>query len=351
MVVDAVVAGRTEVPGGAAAVATVVVAGDGDALVEVTGPADTVTGAPATAGTPFHLCSMAKTATAVVVLRLAARGVLELHDDVRALVPVEVPGTTGPSLWQLLAHRGGVVDPPGAFEPTVGPVAATVDVVEGRTDVHPGPVRVTHEPGSTFSYSDAGYCLVERAVEVATGEPFADVAHRELAVPLGLETTGFWGGEATVDGPRRAVVEGLARGAASGHRADGTRVAGGRVHYAGLAASSLWSSPAELAVLVADLGRALAGGHGVLLDGEQGAVLRHDPDDIGAGPGTFLLGTHEGPCVMTQGWGLGFQGQVRWYPRARGAVAALVNCEPGVPQAESLVGARVSALASARGWA
>ncbi|WP_167748800.1 serine hydrolase domain-containing protein [Cellulomonas sp. HD19AZ1] len=96
------------VPGGAAAVATVVLPGDGAVLVDVTGPADTVTGVAATPRTPFHLCSVAKakTVAAVVVLRLAARGVLGLHDDVRALVPVEVPGETGPTPWQLLAHRG-----------------------------------------------------------------------------------------------------------------------------------------------------------------------------------------------------------------------------------------------------
>nr|WP_275407401.1 serine hydrolase domain-containing protein [Cellulomonas phragmiteti] len=338
-------------PGGAAAVATVVLPGDGAALVDVTGPADAVTGVPATPCTPFHLCSMAKTMAAVVVLRLAARGVLGLHDDVRTLVPVEVRGRTGPTLWQLLAHRGGVVDPPGSFEPTAGPVAATRDVVDGLTDAHPARVRVTHEPGSAFSYSDAGYCLVERAVEVATGEAFADVAHREVVVPLGLAATGYWGGEPAVDGPRHTVVDLLARDAASGHHADGTRVAGGRAHYAGLAASSLWSSPADVAVLLADLGRALAGDDGVLLDAAQGAVLRHDPDDVGAGPGTFLLGTDERPCVMTQGWGLGFQGQVRWYPREQGAVAVLVNCEPGVPQVESLVGMRPSQIAVAHGWA
>lgn len=340
-----------QVPGGAAAVATVVLAGDDAVAVDVTGPADAVTGVAATARTPFHLCSMAKTVAAVVVLRLAARGVLGLHDDVRAFVPVDVPGETGPTLWQLLAHRGGVVDPPGSFEPTAGPVASTRDVVEGRSDAHPGPVRVTHEPGSAFSYSDAGYCLVERAVEVATGEAFADVAHREVVAPLGLTATGYWGGEATVAGPRRTVVELFARTAASGHHADGTRVAGGRVHYAGLAASSLWSSPADVAVLLTDLGRALGGADGVLLDGAQGAVLRHDPDDVGAGPGTFLLGDAQRPCVMTQGWGLGFQGQVRWYPRDRSAVAVLVNCEPGVPQADSLVGARQTRVAVARGWA
>jgi hypothetical protein len=54
---------------------------------------------------------------------------------------------------------------------------------------------------------------------------------------------------------------------------------------------------------------------------------------------------------MTQGWGDGFQGQLRGYPAAGGGVAVLVNQNPGVPQPESVVGRTVAALAGERGWA
>ena len=345
---------RTDAPTTAAppALVTVVVEDGRPTLVDVAGWADTAGRVPATPATPFHLCSAAKAVTAVGVLRLAARGLLDLDADVRELVPLDVPGRAGPTLRQLLGHRGGVVDPPGAFEPCAGRVPATADVLAGTTAAHPGPVRVAAEPGSCFAYSDAGYCVVERAVEVATGAPFADVLHQEVAAPLGLRSTGFWAGEPADEarGPRAAVVARLAVSAAAGRRSDGRRVAGGRAHYAGLAASGLWASAEDLAVLLADVGRALDGRGGVLLDADQGAALVRDPGGLGVGLGVFPFGAPGRPCVMTQGWGVGFQCQVRWYPAARGAVAVVLGADPGVAQDASAVGAAVAAVVDGRGW-
>lgn len=346
-------------PAAPAALVTVVLAGDAPPAVGVRGRADAADDVPATSATPFHLCSAAKTLTAVGVLRLARRGILDLDADVRDLVPLEVAGPTGPTLRQLLGHRGGVVDPAGAFEPSAGPVAATADVLAGSTAAHPGPVRVTAEPGAAFAYSDAGYCVVERAVEVATGRSFADALHDEVVAPLGLTATGFWSGEPAdavtgsrvdVNGSRADVVARLAGSAAAGHDAEGRRVAGRRVHYAGLAASGLWSSPDDLAVLLADLGRALDGRGGVLLDPDEGAALVSDPDGLGVGLGVFPFGPAGRPCVMTQGWGVGFQCQIRWYPAARGAVTVVINADPGVGQDASVVGATIGSVVDGRGW-
>lgn len=336
-------------------IATVVVDPAGRATVHTAGWADAVTRRALTATTPLHLCSMAKTLTAVVVLRLSGRGVLDLDADIRGLVAVDVsaPGAAGPTLRELLAHRGGVVDPDGAFEPDGAPAPATVEVVAGRTSAHPGPIRVTRAPGGAFSYSDAGYCLVETAVEAATGEPFAAVLHREVAAPLGLASTAVWGGGAGDPAtPHGAATERIAASAAAGHRPDGSRVPGERLHYAGLAASCLWSTPEEVGILLADLVRCWSGsGAGVLLDRDQVATMTADPEGTGVGCGVFLLGSAERPCVMTQGWGDGFQGQLRGYPRARGGLAVLVNQNPGVPQHESVVGRSIASLAAEREWA
>lgn len=342
---------------GPVGIATVVVDPGGGTTVRTAGVADAVTGRPLTATTPMHLCSMAKTVAAVVVLRLAGRGVLDLDADVHGLVPVEVdvpghPGVAGPSLRDLLAHRGGVEDPDGAFEPDRGPAPATADVVAGRTAAHPGPVRVTTVPGSGFAYSDAGYCLVELAVEAVTGASFAEVLHREVAEPLGLTSTAVWAGAAGDPAtPQGAAVARIAGAAAAGHGPDGARVAGERVHYAGLAASSLWSTPEETGVLLADLVRCWSGsGEGVLLDAGQVAAMLDDGGEPGVGLGVFVLGSAERPCVMTQGWGDGFQGQLRGYPRVGGGLAVLVDQNPGVPQGESVVGRTIAALAAERGW-
>lgn len=340
---------------GAVGMATVIVDPAGAVTVRTVGLADAESGRPLTDATPLHLCSMAKTLAAVVVLRLSGRGVLDLDADVRDLVPVEVsvPGLAGPSLRQLLAHRGGVVDPDGAFEPSPAPAPATADVVAGRTSAHPGPIAVTAAPGGAFSYSDAGYCLIEAAVEAATGESFGTVLHTEVAAPLGLTSTAVWGGAAGAPTtPHGAAVAPIAASAAAGHSPDGGRVAGERVHYAGLAASSLWSTPAEVGVLLADLVRCWSGSDGgVLLDAGQVAAMTADPEATGVGCGVFLLGSAERPCIMTQGWGDGFQGQLRGYPNARGGLAVLVNQNPGVPQHESVVGRSIAALAAERQWA
>jgi CubicO group peptidase (beta-lactamase class C family) len=340
------------------AVAAVVVEPGQDPAVAVTGHADTAIGRLADAGTVLHACSAAKAVTAVVVLRLAQDGLLDLDDDVRRWVPVPLDPAAGgraPTLRELLRHAGGVTDPAGSFEPADGAAPPLLDVLAGRSGAHPGPVRVTHAPGSGFRYADGGYCLLERVVEVVTGLPFATAAHRGVVEPLGLTATAFWDGtdpDATTDPGVRAVLHRVTARAAAGHRADGTRVPGIRRHYPGLAASGLWTTPAELGVLLADLGRAWAGADdAVLLDAWHAAAMLDDAAEPGVGLGVFVLGAARGVCVMTQGWGDGFQCQARVYPQQGGVLAVLTNADPGVDQASSVVGAMLRRLAGARGWA
>ncbi|MFF1528425.1 serine hydrolase domain-containing protein [Cellulomonas sp. NPDC058312] len=346
------------------AVAAVVVEPGQDPAVAVTGYADTAIGRLADAGTVLHACSAAKAVTAVVVLRLAQDGLLDLDDDVHRWVPVPLDpaaGGRGPTLRELLRHAGGVTDPAGSFEPADGAAPPLLDVLAGRLGAHPGPVRVAHAPGSGFRYADGGYCLLERVVEVVTGLPFAAAAHRAVVAPLGLTATAFWAGTdpgaasdpgATADAALREVLHRVAARAAAGHRTDGSRVPGVRRHYPGLAASGLWTTPAELGVLLTDLGRAWAGADdAVLLDARHAAAMLDDAAEPGVGLGVFVLGAARGVCVMTQGWGDGFQCQARVYPQQGGVLAVLTNADPGVDQASSVVGAMLRRLAGARGWA
>jgi hypothetical protein len=69
----------------------------------------------------------------------------------------------------------------------------------------------------------------------------------------------------------------------------------------------------------------------------------------GVGLGVFLLGDDPAEGVLTQGWGVGAQCQARAYPG--GAVAVLVDGNPGVAQHESGVGLLARRLAVAAGWA
>lgn len=323
------------------ALATVVVSGGAPPATTVEGLADTSTGRAADASTPFHLCSTAKTVTAVVALRLARHGLLDLDTDVRDVLDVDVvPGGPGPTVRRLLSHHGGVVDPPDAFTPAPGQAPSTADVLAGRTSHHAGPVRVTEPPGGAFSYSDGGYCLVERVVETVTGESFADVVHREVVAPLGLGATTAWAGESTAARDRAPTLRRVVGTACAGHHRDGTRVDGVRVHYAGPSASGLWSSPSDVTVLLADLLRAWRGEQSVLLDPASAAAMLEDRHDDGVGLGVFV----GGPRVMSQGWGVGFQAKLLADRDANRAAAVLLARDPGVPQEESVVGRTVRAL-------
>ena len=54
-----------------------------------------------------------------------------------------------------------------------------------------GPARVAYAPGSRNKYSGGGYCVVQKAVEDITAEPF-EVAMKELVFePLGMRRSDF----------------------------------------------------------------------------------------------------------------------------------------------------------------
>lgn len=315
--------------------ATVVV-GDGPIELTVGGLADTVTGSAVTEQSVFHACSMAKTVTAVGVLRLAQAGMLDLDAEIHAFAPLEANGFPCPTVRQLLAHQGGVVDPPGSFTPRPQPATPLADIVAGVSPDHDGPIRVSRAPGQAFEYSDAGYCLLEAVIEAVTGASFARAMGDLVIRPLGLRSTAFWPGDAP--GPLQDPV--------SGHHADGSRVAGERMHYGGLAASGLWATPSDLAHLLGDLGRAWSGsGPSTLLEPEFAAQMLAS-DEPGVGLGVFLVGDLCAPWVMTQGWGVGFQCQARIDPRTGKTILVMMNADPGVPQAESPVGAAMRRLAA-----
>jgi D-alanyl-D-alanine carboxypeptidase len=49
--------------------------------------------------------------------------------------------------------------------------------------------RPVGRPGQRFSYSDTGYVLLGRVLEVVTGDNFHDLVHRRIVTPLALERT------------------------------------------------------------------------------------------------------------------------------------------------------------------
>jgi CubicO group peptidase (beta-lactamase class C family) len=143
---------------------------------------------PVSPHTPFSLASVSKPITATALMALVRRGEIDLDrpmDDY--LGGLRITGHGGdPSLAtvrRVASHTAGLpihfrFFGEGLEQP---PVEETV----GRYAL------LAHPPGTRYHYSNLGYRLLERSLEVVTGEPLAEVLRREVFVPLGMSDSGL----------------------------------------------------------------------------------------------------------------------------------------------------------------
>jgi CubicO group peptidase (beta-lactamase class C family) len=153
------------------------------------GVADATTGEPVTAATRFAVGSLAKSMVATVVARLAAAGRWSLEDPVASHVP-ELGGVgwaARATLRDLLANRSRL------------PLRAAVEFegLHGDADDVLSRFAATiataaPSPAATFwSYTNAGWCLLGRAIETLTGGSWEQAMGAELLAPLAMEQTTF----------------------------------------------------------------------------------------------------------------------------------------------------------------
>lgn len=293
--------------------------------------------------TAFAACSVSKLVAALVTLLLAEQDHVDLSGDVRSVLPVELTArhdrTTPLTLRDLLCHHGGLVDPDGdvgAVAPEVG-IPPAVDVLAGTTTLASRWTSPLHEPGTAFTYSDTGYCVIQAVVEELTGQPFADVATELVLEPLAMRSSAY-------DPATAAQRSG--RSPASGHTTNGQVVAPPHPHHPYPAASGLWSSAADLARLVVEVAAALDGdgATGLSADGARDLLAPHGTV-AWTGLGLFRERDPSGRLRwFSQGWGPGFQCLVRGTPDTRGGDVVMINTDPGTEQMDGPIGALLAAL-------
>lgn len=159
-----------------------------DLLVDrVTGSAGA--GSPCTPATRFQIASISKQMAAVAVLLLAERGALRLDDPINRWLPDPPAAWSGITPHHLLTHTSGLghweeypmIDLAGPAEPD-----KLLAVFAG--------VPPLFAPGAGWHYSSPGYVLLARAVERASGRPYAEFLAEEVFAPLGM--TGSFAGDA-----------------------------------------------------------------------------------------------------------------------------------------------------------
>jgi CubicO group peptidase (beta-lactamase class C family) len=178
------------------------------------GSADVARGRPITPDTLFQVASISKSFAAWGVMKLVERGLVDLDKPVNDyLSRWKLPGNgfdaraVTPRL--LLMHFGGTslsgcggtpYDAPWyRIEDTLNGTLPPLDPLQREyllgwgMDIEPygQPVRLIHEPGSTFAYSGGGFTILELLIEERSGKDFTSFMDEEVLGPLGMPESTF----------------------------------------------------------------------------------------------------------------------------------------------------------------
>ncbi len=167
-----------------------VLAGDEVVLQGARGHLTYDDGAPAvTPETVFDLASLTKVvATTAAAMLLHQRGLLDLDAPLGEFLPGFVVGRTPGDLARhvklrhLLAHNSGLPGYVEFFRTATTPAALFRACLE---------LPLEADPGTRAEYSDPGFILLGKALEVCTREYLAPWVRHEIFNPLGLNNTGF----------------------------------------------------------------------------------------------------------------------------------------------------------------
>ncbi|TDD16375.1 class A beta-lactamase-related serine hydrolase [Kribbella turkmenica] len=154
---------------------------DGETTIAPYGVLNAATGVGTTADSVFQIGSISKPWTATMIVQLAAEQKLDLDDAVVKLLP-EAPIDPRVTVRHLLTHTSGidgdVFTDTGRGDDCVRKYVALL-----------GDVDSLFEPGTAYSYCNAGYVVLGRIVEVLDGRTWDESLKARLVEPLGLTRT------------------------------------------------------------------------------------------------------------------------------------------------------------------
>jgi N-acyl-D-amino-acid deacylase len=150
----------------------------------------------------FRIASISKPITAFAILRLVEQGALHLDDRVFDVLHLDErvkneaaldPRWRQITLRQLLQHTGGW-DRDLSFDPMfrgiefalragANPPANQDQIIQAMLEF-----PLDFDPGTRFSYSNFGYCLLGRVIEAASGRDYEAFVRSAILSPLGIET-------------------------------------------------------------------------------------------------------------------------------------------------------------------
>jgi N-acyl-D-amino-acid deacylase len=150
----------------------------------------------------FRIASISKPITAVAILQLVEQGKLNFDDKVFEILKYEPHLEEGATfdgrhaaitIRHLLEHRGGWdrdISFDGMFRSAQFAAALNVAAPAGHEEIIRCMLgqKLDFDPGERFAYSNYGYCLLGRVVEVKTGMPYERYVQVNVLKPIGIRS-------------------------------------------------------------------------------------------------------------------------------------------------------------------
>ncbi|MCR2823638.1 serine hydrolase domain-containing protein [Lederbergia panacisoli] len=141
---------------------------------------------PNTPSTLYQIASLSKTFTAVAIMQLGEKQMLEIDGSIEKYFP-EFPNADSITVGHLLSHSSGIPDylHPD-FEFDYGKSWEPEEIVNVVRDTD-----LLFEPGKSFQYSNSGYVMLGLIIEQVSGQSYDDYIMEHIFIPSGMHNSMF----------------------------------------------------------------------------------------------------------------------------------------------------------------
>jgi|TARA_R110002060_G_scaffold71867_1_gene80526 CubicO group peptidase (beta-lactamase class C family) len=134
----------------------------------------------------FQIGSVTKTFTAAAILKLSEKNKLSLQDTLGKFIPDINPEYQHLTIDRILSHTSGLPDYLGdSYVSKVYDKYATIDQVIQRISKQP----LSSKPGQEYRYSNLGYVLLGKVIEVTSGLSYDQFMLKTFFKPLKMDNT------------------------------------------------------------------------------------------------------------------------------------------------------------------
>lgn len=145
---------------------------------------------PNTTDTKFRLASVSKQFCSMLVMQLVQEGKVDLDDTVTEHLPYYRKDTGDKvTLHHLLSHQSGIKDFTSSYDyrETISRLSFDKD---DFIKLHCSD-DLANDPGTIYSYCNAGYCILGRIIERVTRKSFEQNLQERIFDPLGMDHSGY----------------------------------------------------------------------------------------------------------------------------------------------------------------